>query len=301
MSSPRDIVGLIRAHQWIKNIFVFAAPLFSRELEQPGQLTLALLAFAAFCFTSSGVYILNDLVDLERDRAHPRKRLRPLAAARIPIPQAIGILALFLGAAFALAVITLPLSVSAVLLSYVVANIVYALYGKYLVILDVAFIALGFVLRIMAGALATDTEPSFWLLLCTVNISLFLGFAKRRAELLSLGDQAVTHREVLEHYSPGFLDQMISIVTTTTLVCYILYTIDDRTVEYFGTRSLIITVPFVMYGIFRYLYLTYHRSEGGSPTRLLLMDPLFLINNVLWVLACIGIIYWNLDISAWID
>ena len=170
---------------------------------------------------------------------------------------------------------------------------------KFVVILDVGFIALGFILRILAGAAATATEPSFWLLLCTLNVSLFLGFAKRRAEVITLGHEKEAHREVLAHYSEGFLDQMISIVTTATLVCYILYTMDANTVEYFGTRGLVLTIPFVMYGIFRYLYMTYHLQEGGSPTKAVLMDPMFLINNALWGAACVAIIYWGDELPVW--
>ncbi len=167
-------------------------------------------------------------------------------------------------------------------------------------ILDVGFIALGFIFRILAGAIATSTEPSHWLLLCTFTVALFLGFAKRRAELINLGDGAAGFRSVLADYSEGFLDQMIAIVTTTTLICYILYTVDERTASIFGHRGLVVTVPFVMYGIFRYLYLTYHQRAGGSPTKTILMDPLLILNNLCWGAACVAVIYWGDRFADWI-
>ena len=292
---------LLRPHQWIKNGFVFAAPLFAKELDEPGPLTAAVLTFFAFCFISSAVYVLNDIADIDRDRAHPAKRRRPLASGALNVPYALWVLAVLVVTSLAMAFVLVSWETGVVLLLYGLANVLYSYVLKYMVILDVAFIAVGFILRIAAGAVATETIPSYWLILCTLNVSLFLGFAKRRAEVIALGDDKHKHREVLAHYSEGFLDQMISVVTTTTLLCYILYTVDPRTMEYFGTRALVLTVPFVMYGIFRYLYLTYHLENGGSPTRAILMDPLFLINNALWGLACIAIIYWGEYFPYWMQ
>ena len=283
----------MRVHQWIKNFFVFAAPLFAKELTEPDQFIRTCGAFFAFCFMSSAVYALNDLADIERDRQHPRKRLRALASGALSVRYAISLMVILVIASLVVAYVFGGPRTTAVLVTYAVANVLYSYVLKYLVILDVGFIAVGFILRIMAGAYATDTEPSYWLILCTLNVSLFLGFAKRRGEIVALGQGAQSHREVLEHYSESFLDQMISIVTTSTLICYILYTVDDRTREFFGTRALVVTVPFVMYGIFRYLYLTYQRGEGGSPTRAILMDPVFLLNGVLWGIACIIVIYYG--------
>lgn len=292
-------VKLMRCHQWIKNVFVFAAPMFARELSNPDQLRATLITFIGFCFISSSVYVMNDLADLKRDKAHPTKRNRPLASGSLTIPYAVGLMLIMLALSMIVTLGFVNEKTALVMLIYAASNILYSFVLKYLVILDVGFIAVGFILRIMSGALATASDPSYWLLLCTLNVSLFLGFAKRRAEIVTLGDKAEEHREVLAHYSEGFLDQMISVVTTTTLVCYILYTVDAKTVEYFGSRALVLTVPFVMYGIFRYLYLTYHRQVGGSPTRAILMDPVFLINNACWGAACLFVIYWGDQISHW--
>lgn len=295
----RAALELMRPAQWIKNGFVYAAPLFAKELDDPLQFGLTTAAFAAFCLISSAVYVLNDLVDVEQDKLHPTKRNRPLAAGRIRAGAArrLFVLLFLVGLAVAYFLAT-PLT-AVVVGSYALLNILYSFALKHMVILDVGFIAFSFILRILAGAAATDSALSFWIVLCTVNVALFLGFAKRRAELMTLKETANDHRRVLEHYSEGFLDQMISIVTTTTLVSYILYTIDDRTVENFGTRGLVLTVPFVMYGIFRYLYVSYHRSEGGSPTRVVLLDVPFLINNVCWGMACVLIIYFQEDLAGW--
>jgi 4-hydroxybenzoate polyprenyltransferase len=292
---------LIRWPQWIKNSFVFAVPLFAKELSDPPQLLATCLAFASFCLVSSSVYILNDTVDLSRDRMHPEKRNRPLASGALTVSFALSLMLVLFVCALALAYYAAGFRLLLILVVYALANVLYSYVLKHVVILDVGFIAVGFVLRIMAGAVAVSAPPSAWLILCTINVSLFLGFAKRRAEVVSLGDDAHTHREVLAHYSVGFLDQMISVVTSSTLVCYILYTVDETTVAYFGNQGFVATVPFVMYGIFRYLYLTYHRDEGGSPTRAVLTDPMFLINNLLWGIACIVILYWGNDIAALLE
>ncbi len=291
----------MRYQEWVKNVFVFAAPLFARKLTEPGILASTLLAFAAFCCISSAVYIVNDAADIERDRLHPKKKFRALASGRVSLTYAYTVLCILVMLGLGLAWTAGGLRVVAVLALYGASNVLYSYVLKYLVILDVGFIAVGFILRIMAGALAADAPPSYWLILCTLNVSLFLGFAKRRAEVVTLGDEAGHHRAVLADYSVGFLDQMISIVTTSTLICYILYTVDERTIEHFGTRWLVATVPFVMYGIFRYLFLSYHRQEGGSPTRVVLTDPLFLGNNALWALSCVVLIYWGRDMEGWIS
>jgi 4-hydroxybenzoate polyprenyltransferase len=288
----RHTVSLMRCHQWIKNTFVFAAPLFAKKLTEPEYILATVLTFFAFCFVASAVYILNDLADIERDRAHPKKRFRALAAGYVTPAYARTLMALLVIGGLALSYFGGGAATVLILAIYAATNILYSYVLKFIVILDVAYIAVGFILRILAGAYATDTIPSYWLILCTLNVSLFLGFAKRRGEVVALGDEAQNTREVLQHYSIGFLDQMMSIVTTSTLICYILYTVDDNTRNYFGTRALVLTVPFVMYGIFRYLYLTYHRGEGGSPTRTILMDPIFLLNGVLWAAACVVVIYW---------
>ncbi|HOS04250.1 MAG TPA: decaprenyl-phosphate phosphoribosyltransferase [Candidatus Hydrogenedentes bacterium] len=297
----RLLFQLMRWHQWTKNAFVFAAPVFGKELFVPERFGQASAAFVAFCLASSAVYIVNDLFDLERDRNHPQKRRRPLPAGRVEPKLAVAWMAVLIAGSIGVAFFFTNLLAALVIAGYIVANVLYSRNIKHWVIMDVMFIAVGFLLRILAGAFATFTEPSYWLLLCTLNISLFLGFVKRRSELISLADGAVTHRRVLEHYSPAFLDQMIAIVTSTTLVCYILYTVDARTVHVFNTRMLILSVPSVMYGLFRYLYLSYHLNEGGSPSRAVVMDKPFLANIAIWGLICLGVIYGKPYLGPYIE
>ncbi|MBI4557366.1 MAG: decaprenyl-phosphate phosphoribosyltransferase [Candidatus Hydrogenedentes bacterium] len=285
-------VQALRCEQWIKNLFVFAPPMFGRQLLVPEQLSGAALTFVAFCLASSSTYIINDFVDIERDRAHPVKKDRPLASGRLSVGFAamLGIVCALL--ALVISGVLVSKAVAGVIAAYVVANVAYSLVLKHVVILDVMFIAVGFILRILAGAVATAVQPSHWLLLCTLNVSLFLGFAKRRSEIVVLQDKAGDHREVLEHYSTAFIDQMVAIVTGATLVCYILYSVDEATVARFGTDQLILTVPFVMYGLFRYLYLSYHHTHGVNPAKTMLGDVSFLVNLALWGITCLYVIYW---------
>ena len=293
------LIEAMRCHQWVKNGFVFAAPVFARRIFVPEGALATVLAFIAFCLGASAIYILNDLIDLRRDRMHPLKKSRPISSGRVSSQEAVCLALALAAGALTLSVLTLPLSACIILIAYLLANVLYTTVLKHLVILDVMFIAVGFLLRVLMGACAASAPPSHWLLLCTLNVSLFLGFTKRRAELVAMEERATDHREVLEHYSHAFLDQMIAIVTGATLVCYILYTVDARTVEVFHTRALVATVPFVLYGVFRYLYLSYHRSEGGSPTRAMLKDRPFQINMVCWGLTCLAIIYWGQEIATW--
>ncbi len=296
----QTIIEAMRIRQWIKNGFVFAAPLFARQIAVPDKALAVFAAFAAFCLASSAVYAMNDLIDLRRDRLHPVKRMRPLASGRLTISAAIGMALGLAAAALALSLLMLPLFATMVLIAYILSNLLYSLYLKHLVILDVMFLAVGFILRVLIGAAAAAVSPSHWLLLCTLTVSLFLGFTKRRAELIDLEGRAHSHREVLEHYSHDFLDQMVSISTGATLLCYILYTVDARTAEVFHTRGLIATVPFVLYGVFRYLYLSYHRNDGGNPAELILRDRPFLLNLALWGAACTVIIHYGPQMAAWL-
>ncbi len=290
----------LRIHQWVKNGFVFAAPLFAREILHPHSLFASVVTFAAFCLASSAAYLFNDILDLEEDKLHPEKRKRPLPSGALSVPAAV----ILANALAMIAVLVTALSVSvetaAIIAIYLALNTLYSIFLKHVVIVDVMFIAVGFLLRIFAGAAATSVPPSYWLLLCTLNLSLFLGFAKRRFELIALEGNAVNHRRVLEHYSTGFLDQMIAIVTATTMVCYILYTVDERTVSVFRTRLLVATVPFVLYGMFRYLYLAYHRGTGGNPSKALLTDVPLALTVVLWIASCLVIIYFGQDLSSWL-
>jgi 4-hydroxybenzoate polyprenyltransferase len=281
----------IRPRQWVKNAFVLAPLLFSKNLFAPDPLGRALVAFGIYCLASSVVYLFNDIADIEHDRLHPQKRLRPIAS---------GWLSMRLGAAAAAAIaavaaagaLALGWPFAATLASFWIINLVYTLRLKHAVILDVFAVSSGFVLRVVAGGLAIDVEISDWLLICTTLLALNLGFSKRRHELRVLAGQAGDHRSVLRDYSPAFLDMMISIVTACTLVSYALYTVSEETVSKFGTRGLLMTSPFVLYGVFRYLFLVYHRSEGGDPTQDLLSDRPSVVNLFLWVGAVAAVLYW---------
>lgn len=294
-------IQTMRIHQWIKNVFIFATLVFGMQLTDPGKVAATILAFFAFSFISSAVYIFNDLVDLENDQQHPVKKNRPLASGRLSRSTAVvGMLILAvigLGVSLAFS----PLGTTVVIGVYALSNILYSLYLKHIVILDVMFIALAFIMRILAGSYTAEIEPSSWILLCTLNVSLFLGLGKRRAEMRLLAEDSTDHRKVLEHYSIAFVDQMIAIVTSATLVCYILYTVDDTTLDRFGTPLLLYTVPFVMYGLFRYLYLLYHIETDGDPTTTILRDRSFIINILLWGLICLGIVYGNENIQEWFN
>ena len=274
----------------MKNLFVLVPLVFAHRLDQPSLAWRAAAAFAAFCLAASAVYLFNDLRDRKADRLHPVKRLRPLAAGalspRLAAATAVGLalvalgLALRLGPGFALC-----------LGLYLALNVLYSLGLKRIVILDVMTIALGFVLRVEAGALAIAVEVSNWLLLCTIFVSLFLGFAKRRHEIaLQMGAAADT-REVLEHYNLTFIDQLINVVTASTIVAYALYTVDSATAARLGTPYLVATVPMALFGIFRFLFLLYQKADIASPTDALLRDLPFVVNLALWCATVLALIY----------
>jgi 4-hydroxybenzoate polyprenyltransferase len=283
------VLSSIRPRQWVKNLFVFAALIFSHKLfsVDAGR---ALAAFAIFCALSGVVYLLNDVADRERDRAHPKKRLRPVASGALSVRSAIaaavviGVVAL--GAAGALG--TAFVLTAAVYVGLLVA---YSAWLKHIVIVDVLTVASGFVLRAIAGAVAVDVEISGWLLICTILIALFLALGKRRHEYLTLDAEATRHRPILAEYSAALLDQMIAVVTASTVTAYALYTMSPETVAKFGTRLLPATLPFVLYGIFRYLYLLYRRQLGGNPSELFLNDRALIVNTILWIVAVVAIIY----------
>ena len=279
----------LRPRQWVKNLFVFAAVVFSQNLFTRLAWP-ALAAFVIFCGLSGAVYLINDVADMEKDRRHPVKRLRPIASGALSRPVAVALAILLvvasLTAAFALA---RPFGLVAAV--YAALLIAYSFWLKYLVIVDVLTVATGFVLRAIAGAEAVAVDISGWLIICTVLIALFLALGKRRHEFLSLEGAAAEHRPILAEYSEGFLDQMISVVTASTAMAYALYTMWPETVSKFHTRLLPLTFPFVLYGIFRYLYLLYHLDLGGNPSDLLLSDRALLLNTLLWMTALIAIIY----------
>ncbi len=280
----------MRLQQWIKNFFLFAALVFSGNLFNVIDLYRVCAGFLLFSFVSSGIYLINDIADLESDKLHPTKSKRPLPSGTLSVGSARIASLLLLIVGMAGGYILHPLF-SLVLGAYLVVNILYSFRLKHVVILDVMTISAGFVLRVIAGAVLINVPTSEWLIICTILLSLFLGFSKRRHELTILEAQANVHRSVLEHYSPYFLDQMIGIVTASTVMSYTLYTISEETVKKFGTNGLIYTMPFVLYGIFRYLYLVHKRVEGGNPTKVALTDLPLVINIVLWILTASIIIY----------
>ena len=281
----------MRPRQWTKNLILFGALIFSQNVFSPLLLFKALAAFAIFCFLSGCVYIINDLLDLQQDKIHPVKSKRPLASGKLkPATAVIAAIALFcLSFGSAAAVTNRTFIITAVI--YFVLQIAYSTALKHVVILDVFCIAAGFVLRAIGGAEVIDVPFSTWLLFCTMLLSLFLALSKRRHELLLLEDDAVHHRKILFEYSPYLLDQMISVVTASTVITYTLYTVSEDTVSKFGTDRLKFTIPFVLYGIFRYLYLIHQKNEGGSPERVLLNDLPLIICVLLYVLTVGLILY----------
>jgi 4-hydroxybenzoate polyprenyltransferase len=280
----------MRPTQWPKNSFVLAPLVFGRLLGDARAVERGLLAVVAFCLASSAVYLVNDLKDREEDRRHPVKRLRPIAAGTLPVPVAVAAaVVLALGAA-AIAY-ALPGAFALALGAYLALNVLYTAGMKHVVILDVMIISFGFVLRVLAGAAATEVVVSSWLILCTIFLSLFLAFSKRRHELVLLADAATEQRRVLNDYSPAFLDQMINVVTASAVVSYALYAVAPETVQKYHTENLVYTIPMVLFGIFRYLYLTYHLTGERNPTEAILRDAPFLINMVVWGLAAVWIVY----------
>lgn len=305
-AAPRlfALLALMRPRQWTKNLAVFVGIVFAQQLFTLASLERATLAFLAFCVAASATYILNDILDLENDRQHPAKRNRPLASGALPVSwaySALSALAL-LCAGLVLLLFTIPIKphtdifaayggsnllFAATIATYLFVMILYSLRLKHVVVLDVFIIASGFVLRILAGTVVIPVSISPWLYLVTILLSLFLALNKRRHEIVLLQDQASNHRQILKEYSLPMLDQMITIVTAATLMAYSLYTFQGPT----GNHHLMLTVPFVLYGMFRYLYLVHMRMEGGSPEEVLLRDRHMLATVVLCIAITIIVLY----------
>ncbi len=280
---------LMRPGQWVKNGFVFVGLLFGHAWHEPEKVVAALLAFAAFCLMSSAVYALNDFRDIAQDRLHPAKRLRPLASGALSPSVAV----LLMGACSAASLLiawrvgdTLVLLLSA----YGLINLGYSYGLKRIVVLDVFLISAGFMLRLLAGTTGLDIPPSNWLLMCGLLLTLFLGFAKRRAEMLLMEEAGGAHRKVLEHYSSALLDQFITITGACSVVAYALYTVDDATVSIHGTADLIYTLPFVLFGLFRYLYLIHRCGVGGDPSRDLFRDPHLIFAMLGWLAVTVSVL-----------
>jgi 4-hydroxybenzoate polyprenyltransferase len=280
----------LRPGQWTKNLVVFAGLIFGQKLLDAAAVATSCAAFATFCALSGAVYLINDVRDREADQRHPVKARRPIASGAVSTTAALATAVLLaaggVGAAFAL-----HPNFGFVALAYLALQVLYSLSFKHIVILDVQSIALGFVLRAVAGAVVLNVPISHWLLVCTMLGALFLALSKRRAELVGLADDAISHRQSLRHYSPDLLDQMISIVAASTLLSYAFYTISAETIAKFGTDKLLLTLPFPLYGLFRYLYLLHQRDGGGDPSETLMRDRPIQACVVLWALAVALIIY----------
>lgn len=291
-SRVADYFQLMRWTQWSKNAVLFGALIFSKHLFHLPSLLWACLGFLAFCATASGAYVFNDIRDCERDRRHPLKATRPLPSGRIPLRTAAllsaALMLVGVGGAF-----LLGQDFGMLVLVYLLLQFAYTFFLKEVVILDVMAIATGFAIRAGAGGVVIGVPVSPWLIICTFLLMLFLGFSKRRHEIVLLEDRAVQHRTSLREYSPYFLDQMISVVTASTVVAYAIYTASPEVREKLGTDKLYLTIPFVLFGIFRYLYLVHQREEGGNPTQLLLSDRPLLLDIFLWVIACAVLLYWQ--------
>ncbi len=293
--SPRDLVQILRPWQWSKNGIVFAGLIFSQNLLVPGYITRSFWAFAIFCVASSAVYILNDIFDIQRDRLHPRKKDRPLASGRVSIGAA-GFLFTGLLVLAVVGGIGLGQEFLLTLVVFLLLNIAYSVHLKNIVILDVMLIAISFVIRAVAGVVAlrplgNEIDLSPWLLVCTLFLALFLALGKRKQELTMLEGDAADHRHTLGEYSPAFLDQMITIVTAATVIAYAIYTIAPGTMSKFHSPNLVLTIPFVVYGVFRYLFLMQARNQGGSPSRLLYRDVPILLTVVGWLGVVVIVLY----------
>lgn len=288
-----SLIKLLRPHQYIKNGFVLLGVVFAHEWGEPDTVLAASITFLAFCAIASAVYVLNDIVDVEADRRHPTKRDRPIASGKIPIASA---WAIFATAAVIALILAAMVStwVIGLILTYLVLNVAYSWSLKHIVILDVFSIAAGFMLRILAGTLGLGIEPSQWLLLCGLMLTLFLGFSKRRAELADAAIERVPDEEgtrrVLDDYSVSLLDQFIAISAACTVLAYGLYTVSAETIALHGTDGLIYTLPFVIYGIFRYLFLLHARGAGNDTSRDLVTDPHLLATVAVWIGVTIAVL-----------
>jgi 4-hydroxybenzoate polyprenyltransferase len=283
------LLKAMRPSQWTKNLLIFAALFFSNNLSNDSAILTSAKAFIIFCLAASSIYLINDIIDIKEDRNHPLKKNRPIASGRLNPSVSGGIAAgcLLFSVIYAFMI---RRNFGYTILIYIVLQMAYFLFLKRKVIFDVLSVSFGFVIRAVAGAEAIAVVISPWLFICTFLLALFIILGKRRAELTTYRE-AAQHRKILEEYSPRFLDQMISIATASTLVAYSIYTLSERTIKEFGTTNLVYTIPFVIYGIFRYLYLIYKKAKGDYPETILLTDIPLLIDVVLYSLAVMVILY----------
>ncbi|HPG65692.1 MAG TPA: decaprenyl-phosphate phosphoribosyltransferase [Candidatus Hydrogenedentes bacterium] len=281
----------LRVYQWPKNLFVFPTLVFARQMHDVSLVLRSLAAFVVFCAASSATYIFNDMVDVDNDRAHPEKCRRPLASGALSMNAAAG-MTLVLGAGALISAYVINVGFFGVVAFYMVMTGLYTIALKHIVIIDVMIVAAGFVVRAMGGAVALQVEFSNWLMVCTLFLALFMALSKRRHEVASLrGDTAGNHRAVLQFYSLDYLDQLIVVVMAGTVITYTIYTCSPEVVERLGTDKLYLTLPFVIYGLFRYLHLVHFDEKGGDPSQTLLQDWPLCITALLYGLVCVGIIY----------
>jgi 4-hydroxybenzoate polyprenyltransferase len=286
----KDLLVALRPQQWVKNIVLFAGLIFSQNFFDPWRSAVVLAAAVVFCLASSALYLLNDILDIEADRKHPQKKNRPLASGRIsPITAHVLSYTLMLWAFIAAYILNRNFGI--ILTVYLILEFSYSAYLKNVVILDIFCIAAGFLLRVVAGAVVIDVPISNWLLICTIFLSLFLALGKRRGEMVLLEDRAADHRPVLAHYSLPFIDQMMTVVTASTILSYVLYALSPQTTAKFHTRNLQYSIIFVVYGIFRYLYLVFQKKEGGAPEKVLFSDKPLLFDLLLYMAAIIAAVY----------
>lgn len=278
----RFLIELLRVKQWVKNIFIFFPALFGGQLQEFPLLINCLIAYLGFCLVSSGLYILNDYLDRDKDRLHPRKARRPLVRSTIN-KNTLNLIIITLVASGLAICAQVNSSVFSIAVIYIFIHLIYNFYIKGVVLLDVAFIAAGFQIRIWAGSLAAGVFPSVWLQMCVFLLALFLGFTKRRYELSTLKDKASEHRSVLAHYTSYLLDQIIIICSTLAIAFYGLYTISFDIVHRVGSQNMVYSVAFVIYGIFRYLYLVHVKKLGDEPGEVLATDTPLLVNVLLWI------------------
>ena len=284
------LAASLRPEQWTKNLLLFAGLLFGGRFLQPVGVIRAVAAFAIFCALSGAIYLVNDIWDRDVDRRHPLKKARPIASGSLPTKMAAWSAAALIGGAI-IAAWLLNAALGGIAVAYVLLLFLYSTSLKHFVIVDVLTIAGGFVLRAVAGAVAVDVPIGSWLLACTTLLALFLALSKRRHEIILLGDNASRHRPSLEHYSPYLLDQMIAVVTASTVIAYALFAMSADTAERLGTPRLGFTIPFVLYGIFRYLYLVHQKRGGGSPSAMLLTDRPLLVCVGLWAGTVVLLMY----------
>lgn len=285
-----SLVATMRPRQWVKNLFIFAAPFFSLKLFDPANSFSLIVGLASWCLITAATYLFNDIVDRKEDRLHPHKKHRPIASGALDIRLAYMMWFIFSASAIGMA-FDRGNYFGLVVLAYFLLNIAYSLYLKHVIILDVMAIASGFVLRVISGAVLINVGFSEWIIMCTFMLSLLLGFSKRQEEITYLGAEASYHRRVLKDYDQGFLQRIPYVLVASTIVCYMLYTVSAEAIKKFGTKALIYTTPFVIYGLFRYVYIAYEKNKGSDPTQVLFQDLPTVLNIILWVIAVGLIIY----------